>query len=197
MPKLSNIRKINDTKYIKLIIIGRLSKEKGHMHLLEAINIVYKKYKNIILDIYGDGVEKESLIKFVNDNNLNNVVFFKGYKSNIEIDKYDIGLMCSKSEGFGRVTVEYMMNGLAVIGTDSGANPEIIVDNETGLLYKFGNYESLSLKILFLINNVNVLRKYGKLGRKRAIKYFSEETYNKNIYDLCNRIIDGENNEQC
>ena len=43
--------------------------------------------------------------------------------------------MSSPYEAFGRVTIEYMMAGLPVIGRNGGATPEIIKENETGMLY--------------------------------------------------------------
>ena len=69
------------------------------------------------------------------------------------LGNYQIGLMCSRAEGFGRVTAEYMHAQLGVIASDSGANPELIQDGVNGLLFKSGDAKSLSECILRLYNN--------------------------------------------
>ena len=55
-----------------------------------------------------------------------------------------VELMCSIAEPFGRVTVEGMQAGLVMIGCDTGATPEIINNEENGLIYKQGNHISLA-----------------------------------------------------
>jgi glycosyltransferase involved in cell wall biosynthesis len=61
-----------------------------------------------------------------------------------EIDRAHVGLMCSRSEAFGRVTVEYLRRGRPVIGTRSGGTPELTEDGVTGLLYDPGDIEALA-----------------------------------------------------
>ena len=50
------------------------------------------------------------------------------------LGNYQIGLMCSKSEGFGLVTAEYMHAKLGVIASNTGASPELIDNEITGLV---------------------------------------------------------------
>ena len=63
----------------------------------------------------------------------------------------DIGIVPSKSEAFGRVTVEYMLQNLAVIVNDSGANCEIVQDGISGMVYKQGAHVALANKMEELI----------------------------------------------
>ena len=64
-------------------------------------------------------------------------------------------------EAFGRVTVEAMMSGSAVIGSNSGCTKELISNNENGLLFKQGNYKDLANKIKYLYNNRKEIQRLG------------------------------------
>ena len=52
----------------------------------------------------------------------------------------DVILVCSQWEAFGRITVEAMLTGKAVIASANGGTTELIKDGENGLLYTYGNY---------------------------------------------------------
>ena len=54
-----------------------------------------------------------------------------------------IAVVASKSEAFGRVTIEAMLGGLVVVATDAGANSELIDNGKTGYLYPSGDYHKL------------------------------------------------------
>ena len=64
----------------------------------------------------------------------------------------DVELVCSESEGFGRVIVEAMRSGVVVIAPACGAAPEIIDDGEDGLLYEPMNIEDLKAKIIMTLD---------------------------------------------
>jgi glycosyltransferase involved in cell wall biosynthesis len=44
----------------------------------------------------------------------------------------NIGLMCSRDEAFGRVTIEFMLHKMPVIASNSGANPELVINRING-----------------------------------------------------------------
>lgn len=95
--------------------------------------------------------------------------------------------MSSPHEAFGRVTVEYMMAGIPVIGRNGGATPEIIIDNETGLLYN--SVQELSDKLKYLIDNKEYRLKIGEKGKNQATARFSEERYINEVTELFNSIL--------
>ena len=66
------------------------------------------------------------------------------------LGEYDILLMCSRSEAFGRVTVEAFLSNVNVIGASSGGTSEIMLDMKHGMTYEHGNHAQLASKILFL-----------------------------------------------
>lgn len=182
-------RKQHDSK-IKIIISGRLVKEKGHIEVLRAIDQLLKNgIDNFVLDIYGEGVEEANLRKYINENHLENHVYLKGFVIGIQYDMYDIGIMSSKAEAFGRVTAEYMMNGLVTIATNSGANPELIENGKDGLLY--GNFEELVELLHKAIVDESFRKKISQNAVVTAKSKYAEEIYLNNVYDLLveNKII--------
>lgn len=59
---------------------------------------------------------------------MTNQIEFLGHRSDVNqlLQDAHIAVMASRCEAFGWVTVEYMMSGLAVIVSNTGANPEIV-----------------------------------------------------------------------
>ena len=96
--------------------------------------------------------------------------------------------MCSRQEGFGRVTVEYMMAGLPVIASDIAANKELI-NSETGLLYHVGDIHSLKEKIVYLVNHRDLIEKMGRKAREYAQTSFSTEINTELVYNEYLKII--------
>lgn len=150
--KMSNHDAMKNSMALHCIIAGGVCEAKGQLYCVEAINLLPDDFKrNVFLDIVGWG-DSEYMAKInakVHEYRLENNIRLLGAKQSIHpiLCDYQIGLMCSKSEGFGRVTAEYMFAGLGVIASNAGANPEIVQDEVNGLLYELSSAEDLSKKI--------------------------------------------------
>lgn len=172
-------REIFESSIVKMVCVGGLYPYKGQELLIEAIEKCIKNNKDnrsmMVLRIVGRGSEEKRLKDAVEKKGLQNVVIFEGFSS--EPEKYykeaDIAFMSSKSEAFGLVTVEAMLAGALVIGTDSAGTKDIITDKETGLLYKVGDVERLSDTIEYALNNKEMMKKIAANGRKRAMEAFT------------------------
>lgn len=174
----------------KMVLIGRLSKEKGQELAIEACNTLNNEgYSNFVLDLYGSGIDEERLKIMINKYNLTDKVFLKGYCSNIPVNEYHVGLMCSHHEAFGRVTIEYMMNAIPVVGVNMGGTAEIIEDEVTGILFNIDDKDSFVNALKRLYKDRNLCIEMGIKGRKRAEKLFSEETYCNNILKIYNEVL--------
>ena len=99
-----------------------------------------------------------------------------------------MGMMCSLSEGFGLVTVEYMMSQLCVIASDSGANPELVRDGACGLLYRYGDIDSLAEKLRYVLTHREEARAMGVRAREYACRYFTAERNAQEIYELYRQL---------
>lgn len=108
----------------------------------------------------------------------------------------DIELMCAVRETFGRVTVEGMRSGLAVIGTNTGGTPEIINDFETGLLYQQGSVQDLVSKIKLLVDNRQLLQYLGKNGYEYSKMHFTVQKNVSEVFDVLNSAVGEDKNER-
>ncbi len=179
---------------ISIIMVGSLIEAKGQIEMIEAINLLpdYIK-KSITVDIFGDGRYRyfKRLKRLIDKYGLNKVIILKGYKKDVseDIGNYAIGLNCSRAEAFGRVTAEYMMAGLAVIASNTGANPEIIKNGVSGLLYKQGDSKDLAQKIQYLIMHKDFLRDLAQRGKEEAISRFNERLSAENVIKQYYEIV--------
>ena len=122
---------------------------------------------------------------------LETYISFLGYQDDIYsiLQNMNIGLMCSRDEAFGRVTIEYMQNRLPVIASNAGANPELIQANKNGFLYEIYNPDDLTNKILFFLENPEKLEQIGQYAQQYALENFSSEKNTREIYQLIQKTI--------
>ncbi len=171
---------------------GSIYKQKGQQDLIRACGELLKRgYRNWELKIYGIG-EIDSLIPEIEKYGLVDYVSLEGYKSDIEnyISLSDISVVPSHFEGFGRVTAEAMMSGCVVIASNSGANPEIISKNETGLLFEVKNSSDLCDKIIWAMNNREECRMIAKRGQRIAVEKFDAYKNAQGVYDVYQEILE-------
>ena len=189
----NNTDSVNNQK-INFCFSGSISESKGQYKVIEALSKINElKLKKIHVDIIGDGPADyvNKLKRNVELYNLNDVVTFLGYQKNVRdlLGKYDVGLMCSRSEAFGRVTIEYMVSGLCVLASNRGANIELINDKKTGLLFDYENDKDLKEKIEWCIDNYSDIKKIGDNSQKYAISNFTSEINAKNIYSSYLKVL--------
>jgi len=94
-----------------------------------------------------------------------------------EIDRAHVGLMCSRCEAFGRVTVEYLRRGRPVIGTRSGGTPEIVDDGVTGLLYDPGDIHELADQIGYIASANAILVRFSHAALEQSADRFVLSDY--------------------
>jgi len=135
---------------------------------------------------------KGFLDEYISSSNLSELVEFLGYVKDPRdvFTKCDAGIVCSRSEAFGRVTVEMMMSGLPVIVSNTGANCEIVENDQTGLVYQFGNPTDLADKMLELMNNPSKAKRIAERGRQIAINKFSSKRNAAELFAMYKEILD-------
>lgn len=174
---------------LRMIFLGGYAKSKGQEDLIDALkNLSQELKKQFEIDFYGNGAE--AYIKYlkikIDQNGLSDVMKLHSYQQDIwkKISQYDVGLTCSHVEGFGRVTVEYMMAGLCPIASNGGASPEIIDDKKTGILYEVLNKDALRKAVIWAIHNQDAVHKFGENAKKSARLNFSMEKHASEIKKL-------------
>ena len=175
-------------------LIGRLSGEKGHEILIKAAELIIKKRNDLKFVIIGEGELYGRIINLIKEKKLNDYFILSGFKENIKkfIASSDLIIVPSGLEGMGSIIIESCALKKAVIASDVGGIPEIIVNNETGLLFKTGDFAELADKIIFLIDKPELIEKlglncYNEVIKKFDAKIISSETASFYL-DLLNKI---------
>lgn len=179
-----------NNKTFKMVMVGRLSPEKGQLLAIEACRKMLESgYDDFVLDFYGNGNYEDVIRQKIMDNGLDKNIHLCGYSNDIKLSSYHVGLMCSHHEAFGRVTVEYMINSIPVIGVNTGGTPEIINNGVTGILFEKDSVEGLYQAMEKLFVNRNMCQTMGKSGRERALLQFSVKRYCENIYKVYEQVL--------
>lgn len=186
-------KQIKEATEIKGVIVGSLQKGKRQEDAIKAIGELIHEGINVQLYIVGDGKPKykQYLDSLIAKGDLENHVTFLGYIDNPfpVIQQTDFLLMCSRSEAFGRVTVEGMKAGKPVIGARRRGTAELIKENFNGLLYTFGNYRELAEKVKYLYKHPDEARQMGENGKQWAIGQFNEERYTEEVVTVLKQLI--------
>lgn len=144
-----------DENVIVIGCVARIMPElKGQDILLEAIKIVKKKHPKVMALFAGGVAESqqrdyEKLKKYVRDNSLEENVKFLGNVDNIPefLNKIDICVVPSRSEGFGLALVEAMAMGVPCIASNIAGPREIISRTELGKLFESNDSDDLANKL--------------------------------------------------
>lgn len=92
-------------------------------------------------------------------------------------------------EPFGRVLIEGMAAGLPIVATNNGGVPEIVLDEQTGLLVPPGNPGALAAAVERLLGDEALRRRLGEAGRRRAGDVFSLRRHVAAIQALYETIL--------
>lgn len=188
-----------NTSKVIFLISGNLHRNKGQNIALQAAKILKDKgFENFELWVAGqasamsDSKKFEEELREFADNNLRDCCRFLGFVSDMKglRQKADIELVCSNREAFGRVTVEAMMAGNPVLGTDTGANPELIKDKKTGRLFQNGNAADLAEKMQWFLENPEYIGICGREAYSFAKDRFLSSYNMENIEKLYREILE-------
>ncbi len=160
----------------KMVYFGRLSHEKGIFTLLKAAKGIEME-----LDIIGDGPIKGDIALFIKNNMLENIRihgFLKGESLREKIKEAFAVIVPSECyENNPRAVLEAFALGKPVIASKIGGIPEMVKDNQTGLLFESGNTAELNSKIRYALENPG---KFAAMGR--AARLSVKNDYNPDVH---------------
>lgn len=183
-----------DHNTLNLVMAGGIFPTKGQYQVIEAMSLLPEDIrKNISFTMYGwsETAYMRSLQEQIDKLELTSQVKWNGPIQNVNdvLRFYDVGLTCSRAEGFGRVTAEYMHAGLGVIASDTGANPELVKDGVNGQLYHYGDYQDLANKIGKYYKDRSLLKKHAECAKIAAKTKYTKEINAEKIYEVYCEIL--------
>ncbi len=175
--------------------ISRLSPGKGQDLVLKSIPMIKEKLVDTKFVFVGSAQEDEKfyeieLKKFVESNELNHLVSFLGFRTDIPelLVMSDAFIFPSHAEAFGISLVEAMAIGLPTIVCKADGVLDIILENETSLVFERNDQNALAEAILKIRFNEQLREKLSKNSIERA-KEFSFSLYNSKIIQLYKSLL--------
>lgn len=172
---------------LRIVMVGHLCSAKGQDIIIKRLSkLSNDNKKRIIVDFYGEGTEDYKNILKSTAKQLGVKVSLKGYCTNIgeKLKEYDVGVNCSRGEGFGLSTVEYMAAGLCSVVSNTGANEEIIKNGVNGYVFDYKEDNSFSEIIDYLLEHRQEMEKVAQTAKKEAFERYSLERMQKDVFDL-------------
>ena len=166
--------------------IGRLSPEKGHEVLVEALGMLRDERSNIHAAIAGEGPSGWELDEQVRANGTGRVVHLLGHRSDVPalLAAADMFALPSHREGLPLALLEAMASGLPVIATDVGGCREVIENGRNGILISPGSPEQMARAIKRLALDEGLRRALGYAARRTIEQRFSIDRMVRQVEEL-------------
>ena len=175
-----------------IICVSRVTPRKGIRFLIQAFNILSRRYDYIRLVIVGDGNERASLEDLVQALELKEKVLFTGPVLHEKVLEYyqkaNIFALPSMNEGMSNTMLEALACGLPLVATDTGGTRELIEEGQNGFIVKMKESHDLAEKIEKFLLNRNLEKEMGRKSREIAKKFAWSVVANKYI-DLYDKTI--------
>lgn len=207
--KYNNFLKKHPTLKGKRLIFhpARMGLAKGCDISIKAMNIVRDRFPDAVLVMGGSkniidwSLTQEKDIAYLVD-----LVKIFNLKENVYIDFFALKEMpeiysysqaciypSTACEPFGLTMLEALAAGKAMIVTEMGGMPEIILNNVDGYVIKVKDYEALATNIIKLLEDSKLRKRLGNTGRLKAKIHFTKELMTESHIELYNQILYGEN----
>jgi len=175
---------------IRIISTSRLVQKNNIQSLVKSIPLVLTKYKGnkkILVDIIGDGEERELIHQIINQHNLQDNVILHGTlckdKVNEMYRKSSLFCRLSLSEGFGISFIEALSWGLPIIGSEIIGNMDYFSDSYGKTVKNTSDAEEISNTILYYLNDEEILRNASNFAINASKNYdwkiISQQYFNK------------------
>lgn len=165
----------------------------GHPFYLKGVDILIKAFKQVATDF----PDYRLKIMGYNNHDLDDYKAMAGECASIEFIKpvfYEeiipyfqncsFFVLPSRSEAMGRVLIEAMAVGKAIVASRVGGIPEVVEDGKTGILFESGDVAGLARAMRLLLEQPQMRQQMGKAGFERMTCLFSRSKYMENFTNL-------------
>ncbi len=208
----SSLRKYGiDTEKPYLLFVGRITRQKGILHLMRAIEQMDPHFQIVLCASAPDtpeiAAEVKNAIAKVQEHR-SGVIWIRDFIEHSDMVGLYLGatvFICpSIYESFGIINLEAMACGVPVVASAVGGIKEVVVDGVTGFLipYELSAHHSdplllekfiheLAARVNQLMANPALASSMGAAGRQRAEKYFSWTTIAEKTKQLYTQVLQG------
>lgn len=175
-----------------IVAVGRLEPQKNYINMINAFEIVSKKFKEYKFNIYGDGFMKDELQSYIEKKGLEEIIILNGKVDNVKekIYKASAFVMASDYEGMPNSLLEAACLGVPCISTDCpcGGPRDILNNGKNGILVKTNNSKDLAMGIVKVLSDNNLANRLSEKSNNNAQKY-NKDVIIAEWYDLIQKLV--------
>jgi len=171
--------------------IGRLSRVKGHRHLVEAMAGIVAEDREAQCLIVGDGEEKSALEDLARKLGIRDAIRFvsSGLDTPRLLAAMDVFVFPSIREGLGIALLEAMAAGKACVASDTGGIRDIITGPSCGILVPVGDSKAMAEAVTSLFGDKALRRSMGDSARRLASGNFSLDAMTGKVIELYKEVL--------
>jgi len=172
-------------------IIGKLNWDKDPMNAAEAAAIVHRRVPKAAFCFIGSGPLHADVTSYLRAQGLTDHFHLIPQRPDAPwlAREFDIAVLCSRSEGFPNVILEYMYWGKPCVVTDVGDCGRIVVEGETGYVVPPLKPEALAQGILRLLSDPELARSMGVKGRRRLEAMYPIHRFMEQFQGILDSLI--------
>ncbi|MGJ0841788.1 glycosyltransferase family 4 protein [Clostridium tertium] len=173
------------------LFLGRLGKRKGTYDIISAVEKLCHEYPDILVYMAGDG-EINKVRNLVNEKNLEDnikVIGWINFEKKIDLlKKVGTVILPSYNEGLPMTLLEGMATGKAVISTDVGGIPELVVNKQNGLIIHPGDIVALCQAMRKIVEEKEFVKECSANNLKKIYSQFSRKKMHNEINNIFNKL---------
>lgn len=171
-----------------ILVLAELNKNKNHIQLIKAMNLLKDKYPNIKAIFAGSGPLENDIKKQIKEYGLEDRITLLGWRDDVKelINSCDMVGLFSKREGLGKCLLEAMICGKPVVATNTRGPRELIEENINGYMFDIDDIEATSKSIEKLYKSNDKSKQIEEKITSKANKYLLENVLSQlnSIYDM-------------
>lgn len=195
--KMERLCNIHSLSAINILYFSNMMTEKGVWTLVDACSVLHDKGIKFECHFVGRWMDitESTFRNCIKTYGLQDCVFSHGAKYGTEKEPFfanaDIMVLPTyyRNECFPLVLLEGMMHGLACISTNEGGIPDIIDNNETGLIVEKQDAQALADAIEWMINHPEERKRMGEKGREKFLKEYTIERFEERFVETISHFM--------
>ena len=172
-------------------MVGRVSPQKAPDVFVKMAKQVKNKVPNAHFIIVGNGNQEAEIRKYAEDNGFSDSLHITGWVDNpmSYVELFDVACLLSRWEGFGLALPEYMMAGKPIVASKVDAIPNIVRNEENGLLVEVDNAAEASEAVIRLYRNAKFKQNLVVQGIKDVHSKFDAQRVAKEHEKLFEELV--------
>ncbi len=171
-------------------IVAALAPHKDYPNFLRAARIVADQLPQVRFLIVGEGKEAGRLKQLTIELGLKNSVIFTGFREDIPrlLSLFDVFVISSYLEGLCTSILDAMAAGVPVVATETGGIPDVVNNEDNGILVPLRDPKRLAEGILRVLNDSNLAQGMVKAGHS-TVRRFSAEQMAKKTEEVYRSVL--------